>query len=172
MKVAETPKRRGRPPKAKVEEQPKKRRGRPPKNREVEVEEPVKRKRGRPPKAKVATEEVVRRRGRPPKHRDDDDDAPTTKKFKKKLKKSKIKSAPTAPHKGRERTAKQLVFELLSRGAYSRDKLAAKIIKAGLTGNKDEEKVKNYVSVMLSQMKKKDGIPLVKTPDGKFRIKD
>lgn len=74
------PKRRGRPPKAKVEavqptvEVVKKKRGRPPKVKTAEVAvaaEPVKKKRGRPPKVKTAEvaatpeEPAKRKRGRP-----------------------------------------------------------------------------------------------------------
>jgi hypothetical protein len=68
-KKANTAKRRGRPPRAKIEAvaSPAKRRGRPPKAKTEAVASPAKR-RGRPPKAKTeAVASPAKRRGRPPK---------------------------------------------------------------------------------------------------------
>jgi len=62
----------------------------------------------------------------------------------------KVKAPKQAARHG---TAKDLVLNLLRKGEYNREDLAQAIIKKGLS-DKKIDKVKNYVSVMLSNLKK------------------
>jgi len=72
--------------------------------------------------------------------------------------------------KARKGTAKELVIKLLNQKSQTRDSLAEAIIESKLTANKTAEKVKNYVSVMLSNLKR-EGTKLDTGKRGVYRIK-
>ena len=59
---------------------------------------------------------------------------------------------------------------MLKKAEQTRDSLAEAIIKNNLTTNKSAEKVKNYVSVMLTTLKR-EGIKLETGKRGVYRIK-
>ena len=79
------------------------------------------------------------------------DDAPQDKK----VKKAKPQEAKVGK-KTRKGTAKSLVIDMLKEKECTRDELAEAIIAKDLTQNTSVEKVKNYVSVMLSNLKREN----------------
>jgi len=98
------------------------------------------------------------------------------KKSKKKKVEKKKKRKPAAKTTGKEAvkprkgTAKDLVIQMLKDGEQTRESLAEAIIKHKLTTNKSPEKVKNYVSVMLSNLKNRENYDLDTGKRGVYHI--
>ncbi|MFA5132730.1 MAG: hypothetical protein WC444_05415 [Candidatus Paceibacterota bacterium] len=72
--------------------------------------------------------------------------------------------------KGSGISARQLVKEKLLEGPQTRDSLAKAIVDNGLSKNTDTKKVKCYVSVILANLKKKDGLNIVSDKPGSYHI--
>lgn len=108
-----------------------------------EKPEPPKRKPGRPKSTETAAKPAKK-----PRKATAEGDAP--KKRGRPAKKAADGSAP------KKQTAKSLVIELLKQKAQTRDSLAEAIIANDLTKNKNPTNVKNYVSVMITNLKKED----------------
>lgn len=67
-------------------------------------------------------------------------------------------------------STKKLVVSLLKAGPQTRTSLAQTIIDQGLTSNTDVKKVKSYVSVILSHLKR-DGMKIVSVGPGSYILK-
>jgi hypothetical protein len=71
----------------------------------------------------------------------------------------------------KKQTAKQLVLDMLQKKkSCTRTELAEAVISKGLSENTDVKKVKKYVSVILSQLKNKQGLKIVSVEPGKYSI--
>jgi|GEM_PF-4622957 len=96
----------------------------------------------------------------------------------KKPSKSKAKKLKTKKEKkgdAMKQTAKQLVLTMLKRSkkkGVTRTELAKAIMAKGLTENVDIKKVKNYVSLVLSLLKKKDKVKIVSIEPGRYVIEE
>ena len=67
-------------------------------------------------------------------------------------------------------SAKQLIANLLREGEQTRDSLAQAIIDHGLSKHDSIPKVKKYVSVALSLLKKRDGLNIESVEPGRYRL--
>ena len=69
-------------------------------------------------------------------------------------------------------TIKQLVWDMLKKGVCTRTDLAKAAIAKGMTENSDIKKVKCYISVVLHQLQKKEGVNLVTLKPGTYKIEN
>ena len=67
-------------------------------------------------------------------------------------------------------TIKQLVWDMLKKGVCTRTDLAKAAIAKGLTEETDVNKTKRYISVVLHQLQKKEGVDLVTLKPGTYKI--
>lgn len=93
---------------------------------------------------------------------------------------SKIADVPEVPNileparqysaEDKEVTQKLLVWEKLKEGPQTRESLAKFIIDSKLSKNTNMKKVKSYVSVILSMLKKKHNVNIVSVKPGTYEI--
>ena len=96
--------------------------------------------------------------------------------------KSTIKKKPASKEEGgskvmkkndkKPKTAKQHVIDMLRKKVCSREELAKAIMSKNLTTATDVKKAKQFVSIMLANMKKKDKLNVVTVEPGKYRIEE
>lgn len=66
---------------------------------------------------------------------------------------------------------KEFVLALLRSGVQTRSSLANAIVEAGLSKHGDLEKLKGYISVILHDLEKKDGITITRPGSGQYLVK-
>ena len=71
----------------------------------------------------------------------------------------------------RSESNKQFILDLLRKGVQTRESMALALIKAGLTKHTDPEKIKGYISVVLSGLETKDKIKIAKLGLGQYTVK-
>jgi hypothetical protein len=67
-------------------------------------------------------------------------------------------------------TIKSLVIDMLLAGTQTKDSLARAVIDAKLTKNTNLKKVKGYIGIILSNIKKKKDLKFVSEVPGRYRI--
>ena len=90
----------------------------------------------------------------------------------KKVAKKTTKETKKGEKKMKNGTIKQLVWDMLKRGACTRDDLAKAAIAKEMTDSREVSKVKNYISVVLHQLKKKEGVNIVTLKPGTYKIEE
>jgi hypothetical protein len=88
-------------------------------------------------------------------------------------KENKAKKAAKKKQSGSEDkplTAKKLVWDLLKEGEQTRSSLAQALIDNKLTKHTTVKKTKAYVSVILSNLKKKNGVKIESVEPGRYRL--
>jgi hypothetical protein len=139
-------------------------------NAASEEKQPKKAKTSSSGKVKVRAKDVLSKKDEADKKKDKKAKPKDKVKQPKKDKKSNKKEGGSGTMK--KNTAKQLVLSLLRKGPHTRDDLAKAVIAKGLTENTEIKKVKHYISVMLSNIKRKDGIKIITLEPGKYAIEE
>ena len=91
----------------------------------------------------------------------------------KKAKKEKIVTSPKAAEpllRVKGGSKKQFIVTQLKKAVQTRDSLAQALIDAGLSKHSDIEKVKGYISVIIHELEKKDGLPIIRLGSGQYKV--
>lgn len=74
-------------------------------------------------------------------------------------------------HRKRSDSNKAFILSLLRKGVQTRESMAKALIAAGLSKHSDVEKIKAYISVVLSNLETRDGIEVIKPGLGQYMVK-
>lgn len=105
--------------------------------------------------------------------KDDVVDKPIEKVTKRRGRKPKAKEVVEKKQKAasnKVESKKQFIVRMLKKGVQTRESLAEALIKAGMVSQGNAEKLKGYISVIIYDIEKKDGMTIKRPSSGKYLI--